>query len=285
MSIFVAKSDGTTEAFDPAKLRASLKRAGAVPDEIHKVVQTVEKDLYSGITTTEIYRRAFAYLRGHKHTAAARYSLKRAVLDFGPSGFPFEVYMAELFRLEGYSASVGQIIQGGCVEHEVDVVLSAKKSTPLSKKKDATSTYVEAKFHNTLGLKTDLKTVLYVKARIDDIRAANPEKQIRGMVVTNTKFTERAVQYASCVGLELLGWEYPLKGNLHDRIEAAQLYPVTALTTLSKGEKMALLNAKKVLCTDLPQNTDLLQQIGVRGRRVDSILEEVGTLCVSGKEI
>ncbi len=285
MAVFVAKSDGTSEAFVAAKLRSSLKRAGATPEVAEQIERTVEKELYSGITTTEIYRRAFAHLRGHKHFAAARYSLKRAVLDFGPSGFPFEAFIAELFRAEGYHAIIDQIIQGACVEHEVDVVLSDKKPTNLNKKKDTAITYVEAKFHNTLGLKTDLKTVLYVKARIDDIRAKNPEKEIRGLVVTNTKFTERAVQYASCAGLDLLGWEYPPKGNLYDRIDVARLYPITALTTLSKGEKVALLNDKKVLCSDISADSEVLQQIGVRGKRANSVLEEVGALCVPGKDI
>jgi len=285
MAIFVAKSDGTSEEFVAAKLRSSLKRAGATPEIAQQIGQTIQKELYSGITTTEIYRRAFAYLRGQKHSAAARYSLKRAVLDFGPSGFPFEAFMAELFRAEGYHAIIDQIVQGACVEHEVDVVLSDKKPTLLNKKKDSTIVYVEAKFHNTLGLKTDLKTVLYVKARIDDIRANNPDKHIQGLVVTNTKFTERAVQYASCAGLDLLGWEYPPKSNLHDRIEAARLYPVTALTTLSKGEKVALLNDKKVLCNSLSTDAEILQQIGVRGKRANSVLEEVGALCVPGKDI
>jgi len=56
--------------------------------------------------------------------------------------------------------------------------------------------YVEAKFHNAAGFKTDLKTVLYVKARLDDIRAARKnagaQEPMRGMVVTNTKFTSVA---------------------------------------------------------------------------------------------
>lgn len=284
MSVFIAKADGTTEEFNATKLRGSLKRAGADADEIASIVEDIKKGLYNGISTTEIYRRAFAQLRQQKHTAAARYSLKRAVMAFGPSGFPFEAYLAALFALEGYDTKIDQIVQGGCVEHEVDVILSNKQPTVLNKKKDEAVTYVEAKFHNTIGLKTDLKTVLYVKARIDDIRSATPGT-IQGLVATNTKFTDRAVQYASCVGLGLLGWEYPIKGNLHDRIDAAKLYPVTVLTSLSKNEKTALLNEKKVLCNALSDDTSILERIGIRGKRADAVLEEVGALCVPRKEL
>lgn len=275
MPIHVAKADGTTEAFDPLKLRMSLHRAGANEEATVQIVEEVSKELYEGIPTEEIYRRAFAHLREHKREAAAHYSLKRALLEFGPSGFPFEAYLAELFRAEGHKAQIDQIVVGACVEHEVDVVL----------KKGNITTYVEAKFHNTAAFKTDLKTTLYVKARIDDLKAVHPKENIRGLIVTNTKFTSKAVQYATCEGLELLGWEYPHKNNLHDRIEAARLYPITALTTLSKHEKVALLAQKKVLCNALPNDTDSLERAGIGGKRVDAVLAEVALLCAPGKDI
>ncbi len=275
MSILVAKADGTTEPFDPSKLRTSLRRSGADEDVAEEISQEIEKELYSGITTSEIYRRAFLHLREHRHSAAARYSLKRAILDFGPSGFPFETYLAELFRTQGYTASIDQIIQGGCVEHEVDVVLRKGNET----------TYLEAKFHNTAGFKTDLKTTLYVKARIDDIRAAHPDKNVKGLLVTNTKFTSVAEQYAVCEGLPLLGWEHPREHNLHDQIETVNLYPVTALTTLSKREKIALLSEKKVLCATLLHDSELLLHLGIRGKRVDAVLAEVGALCLPKKAL
>jgi len=273
--MFITKADGTTEAFDPAKLQLSLHRSGATQEAVQTIVEEIKKELYSGITTSEIYRRAFAHLREHKRGVAARYSLKRAVLEFGPSGFPFEAYLAELFRAEGYTAEIDQIVKGVCVEHEVDVVMHKKNTT----------TYVEAKFHNTPGFKTDLKTALYVKARIDDLRAAHPKGEVNGLLVTNTKFTTVAAQYATCQSLELLAWDYPQQGNLHDRIDRAKLYPITALTTLSKHEKMALLQEKKVLCNTLTGDSNALARAGVAGRRAQAVLEEVGALCVPGKDI
>jgi len=275
MAVIITKSDGTTESFDSVKLHNSLVRAGAVSPVAQEIVHKVEKELYNGVTTAQIYRKAFAYLREYRRGAAARYSLKRAILEFGPSGFPFEAYLAELFRTEGYKAEIDQIIRGGCVEHEVDVVLT----------KDRKRIYTEAKFHNNAGFKTDLKTVLYVKARIDDIQKAAGQTPIEGLVVTNTKFTSVAIQYASCVGLELLSWDYPEGRDLHQRIDDAKLYPITALTSLSKNEKMALLSQKRVLCNQLSLDTRALSNAGIRGRRADTILEEVGALCIPGKDI
>lgn len=269
-TIRVAKADGELEPFAPEKLRASLVRAGAEADVSASIEGDIAKELYDGISTHEIYRRAFAHLRDHRRATAARYSLKRAILEFGPSGFPFEAYLSELFRREGWEADVDKIVKGGCVEHEVDVVAH----------KGAESLYVEAKFHNAAGFKTDLKVVLYVKARIDDIRAAGRETA-RGMVVTNTKFTSHAVRYATCQNLELLGWEYPAGATLHDRIHTAHLYPITALTTLSRSEKSALLSERIVLCSAVAMHEDALARAGVRKSRIDEVLRESGALCQS----
>src|SRR3989344_1321709 len=262
--MLIAKADGTTEEFIPEKLVSSLKRAGAKEHVAEAITRDIEQELWDGMSTEEIYSRAFARLREERHDLAARYSLKRAVLDFGPSGFPFEDYIGELFKAEGKSAAVRRIIKGKCVEHEVDVVVEDEK-VPL---------YVEAKFHNAAGFKTDLKIVLYVQARVDDIGGG------RGMVVTNTKFTSKAVEYSTCKGLELLGWDYPQGKTLHDRIETARLYPVTALTSLSHTEKVALLSQRVVLCKTLTDRGDILKHAGVSGGKADMVLEEVGALCV-----
>lgn len=279
MAIFIAKADGTTEPFNPEKLVASLVRTGADTDTARDITRDIEHDLYNGITTQEIYRRAFARLRDARRTAAAKYSLKRALLEFGPSGFPFEAYMSELFKLDGYSTKIDQIIEGACVPHEVDVVMH----------KGDTITYVEAKFHNAAGFKTDLKTTLYVKARLDDIAAKRKADGVggpmHGLIVTNTKFTEMAVRYASCAGVELLGWEEPRDNTLQDRIDKAKLYPVTALTTLNRREKMALLGEKIVLAKSLAEDTRALARAGLTGRKADHVLEEAAVLCASDKPL
>lgn len=277
--MLITKADGEREPFNPHKLVASLKRAGADKTLAESIEQDIEKELYNGISTQEMYRRAFAHLRESRKETAARYSLKRALLEFGPSGFPFEEYLARLFQYEGYTTKTDQIIKGACVEHEVDVVMT----------KGDVTTYVEAKFHNTPGFKTDLKTTLYVKARLEDIaaqrKATGAKGSMHGLIVTNTKFTSQAAQYANCAGVELLGWEEPSGNTLQDRIERAQLYPVTALTTLNHREKIALLGQKIVLCQALPQEMEALKGAGITGHKATRVLEEVGALCVPPKSL
>lgn len=264
--IVVSKADGTTENFKPEKLITSLKRAGADADDAVRVEHEIEKELWSGISTQQIYSRAFTHLREHRRGVAARYSLKRAILEFGPSGFPFEAYLSELFRTEGYATKIDQIVKGRCVEHEVDVVME----------KDSETTYVEAKFHNTLGFRSDLKVVLYVEARVEDIAARYPGA--KGMVVTNTKFTSKALEYATCRGLELLAWDYPQPTTLHERIALASLYPITTLTTLSHREKTALLSDGIVLTRMVAQKPETLEQLGITGAKASRVLEEIGAL-------
>jgi hypothetical protein len=281
MSVYITKSDGTTQAFEPDKLVRSLSHAGASHAVAEAITHDIERELWSGISTQEIYARAFSRLREHKKGVAARYSLKRSVMEFGPSGFPFELYISALFRAEGFKTEVDQLIQGACVEHEVDVVIHKPNEI----------VYAEAKFHNTIGFKTDLKTVLYIQARIFDIREAQKAKKrderitISGLVVTNTKFTDKALQYAQCQGLEVLGWDNPSGKTLHERIEKNSLYPVTALTTLTAREKMALLSKKVVLCRSLPNEGSALREAGVVGHHADAVYEEVGALCMPQKDI
>ncbi len=257
MSVEIVKADGTKQEFDISKLMHSLVHAGASEDAARSIAMWIEKSTINGTTTRDIYGHAFELMR-NQHPLV-RYSLKRAVFELGPSGFPFEKYIAELFRAKGYSASTDKIIRGRCVEHEVDVVLERDGDT-------LESVYIEVKFHNTIGTKTDEQTALYVQARMMDIaEGLSTEKtsHMRGMLVTNTKFTSRAMQYAVCRGLQLLSWDYPERGNLHDLIEETRQFPVTVLTTLSGSQKQKLLGAGLVLCGDIISRPEILRSCGI----------------------
>ena len=276
MSLVIVKADGTKEAFAVEKLVRSLVRAGASDGTAQAVAARVEKELHNGATTRDIYRRAFEYLRKEQPIMAtsARYSLKRAVFEFGPSGFPFEKYLAEIFRAQGYSASTDRIIRGRCVEHEVDVVMEKTGEKPER-------VYVEAKFHHGLGFKTDEQTALYVQARVEDIVQGLPPEEAAfssGMLATNTKFTTRAIQYANCRKLRLLAWEYPEHGNLHDLIEQTKQYPITILESLSGAQKQTLLEAGVVLCRNVVERPELLRVAGIDRGTVERAQKEAARI-------
>src|SRR5436305_936858 len=118
----IVKNSGERELFDPEKLISSLHDAGADNQVIEKVLHHIEEELHDGMTTRAIYNHAFFYLQKLKKPVAARYSLKKAIADLGPTGFPFEDYIAEIFQSRGYQTLTDQMVLGSCVPHEVDVI-------------------------------------------------------------------------------------------------------------------------------------------------------------------
>jgi len=211
----IIKANGVREDFEPAKMRASLMRAGANEDAIATVMSHVMNELKPHMTTKELYQHAYKILSDYEKPVAQKYSLRRALMEMGPTGFPFEDLVAEILKEKGFETMTRQTVLGGCVPHEVDVVAWNKKKLIM----------VEAKFHNELGTKSDLKVALYVKARVDDLKGnvydygGEDRKLSEGWLVTNTKFSSTAIHYGVCQNLTMIGWNYPEKGNLRDMIE------------------------------------------------------------------
>ncbi len=272
--IYVIKADGTKELFDVEKLERSLKKAGASSRTVMDVLEKTQSILTKDITTHEIYSIAFDLLHKEEMPIALKYSLKRAIMDLGPSGFPFEDFIAEIFRQKGYTAETGKIVRGFCVEHEVDVIAWNSEKLIM----------VEAKFHNELGIKSDLKIALYVKARFDDLRKMTfkygKERQLdEGWLITNTKFTSTAIEYGSCQGgLRMIGWNYPPVGNLHDMILESKLHPLTCLVSLNGREKKELLDKGVVLCKSILENPDILLTLGLNSSKSQKVIEEIQSL-------
>lgn len=273
MTFNVAKADGTQEQFNVQKLKQSLLKSGATTEEITTIVAEIEPLLYDGIKTQEIYRHAFELLRSSEVAVAARYSLRRALFNLGPTGFPFEDFLAKLFNHEGYTTKTRVILQGHCAEHEIDV--AAYKSDH--------SFVAEAKFHSHPGMKSDLQVALYSFARLHDLRDTKICTEAicnitEFMIVTNTKFTSSAEKYALCSGLQLLSWDFPKNNNLHDRIQKSGLYPVTVLQSLSMSQKRALIDNGVIVCSDLLQKPQLLRHAHISQKRIEAVLLEAEKL-------
>lgn len=270
--IFITKADGRKELFEENKLVESLKNAGGNDRVIEEVIDHINKEIYDGMPTSEIYSKAFKLLRTHSMPVAVKYSIRRALGELGPDGFPFEKYVARIFEAWGYETAVDQTVLGICVSHEVDVVAWNEQKLVM----------VEAKFHNELAMKSDLKVALYIKARFDDLRGNTfnyggiTRSMDDGWLITNTKFTDQAIHYSECNGVKLLGWNYPKNGNLHDIIEELRLHPFTCLTTLSNVQKKELLRKGVILCVDILKNPKYLIEIGVEKSEV---IKEINEVC------
>jgi hypothetical protein len=272
----VLKSSGQQEPFDREKFQRSLKKAGASEKIIDQLTREVESR--SELTSTRaIYGFAMTALQASSPALAARYNLKRALQELGPHGYPFEKYVAALLEREGYKKTeVDVILQGTCVEHEIDVLAQSDKAECV----------VEAKFHNRYGRKTEIQVALYVKARFDDLRSYHEvhhrPKTLETLLVTNTQFTAEAIKYAQCVNLPILGWGYPYDNGLAERIERHQLVPITALTTLYKKAKEQLIARGKVLCSELPDSISELKRLGIKPPDIDKIVAECEGVCELG---
>ncbi|MCF7899813.1 restriction endonuclease [Candidatus Babeliales bacterium] len=301
---YIIKASGQKELFDIKKLENSLRKSGADDQLVAKILDKVEQELPFN-TAKDVYRFARKYLRKYNKGVAGRYNLKNALRELGPTGYPFEEFIAQIFKAQGFEVKTGVFLNGICVEHEVDVL----------GKSDHTFFIVECKFHNRYGLKTNVKIPLYVKARFDDIVAANGNtlegKVKQAWIFTNTKFTTDAIKYAECVKLKLVGWSYPSyaspvakamadrqvasrfvrvatqdrpdggpqEENLQQLIDKYGLHPITALSSLSKHQKNFLINKNIVLCSQLAQNKNILRKLNLSDEKIANILSESQAVC------
>ena len=270
----IIKADGTKEIFDPERLVISLERSGASEFVARNIAGTITETVAPGTSSKEIYTRAFSLLRREARSVAARYALRRALLELGPSGHPFEDFISHLYRAEGWEIETRKVIKGKCVSHEVDFYASHKEQNEFLA--------AELKYHNDPGYKTDLKIALYVKSRFDDIFACDSSVRScpidRGILVTNTKFTSEAIAYAECSGVELLGWGYPSDNNLFMRMSRAKVYPVTALTGLSRAEKRLLIERGVIAVDEIIKNRRVLDSLHLSPERVGELLAEADGL-------
>jgi len=275
-NIKIVKAFGQTELFSEEKLRRSLKRSGADEHIIASVADEVVSHLRDGMKTKEIYKQAFDLLKQYSPPHAARYRLKQAINDLGPSGFPFELYIAELFKFEGYEVQTGVITEGHCVKHEIDVIAQKGNSHVL----------IECKFHNNQGTHSDVKIPLYIQSRFLDVAAvwkllpAHESKIHQAWLVTNTRFTDDAITYGNCMKINLTSWNYPQGKSLRDWVNKSALHPLTCLTTLTTHEKQSLLQKRIVLCRDIIDNSSILYGAGIKNQtRIEQIFHEVKQVC------
>jgi hypothetical protein len=195
-------------------------------------------------------------------------------MELGPSGFPFEKFFASLLAYKGYKTQVGVMVEGHCVRHEIDVI--AEKGNEYI--------MVECKYHNINGIACDVKIPLYIQSRFKDVEfnwkklPNHKNKNHQGWLVTNTKFTEDAIQYGQCMGLNMIGWSFPISENLKSMIDDSGLYPITCLTTITKYEKQLLLDKKIVLCKEICNKVSILKVANIPESRYANILKEAQSL-------
>lgn len=295
----IVKDSGERQEFAREKFCRSLEHAGASRDLVESVCRKVAGEIAHGATTRELSAKARDYLALEDIETAARYGLKRGIMALGPAGFLFEKYISAVLHEYGYKTRHNVVMQGQCVSHEVDVIAED----------DTTHYLLELKYHNTHTIKTHIDVVMYAWARLEDIapyeemrerhapspRGQGPETQKQSVpsakkhamwLITNTKFTHMAIEYARCKGIKLTGWTYPSsqrysdESNLQHLIEHKKLYPVTVLPAVNGYALEQCARHGLMFAKDLSNRSalDLVKQFDINPPVAERIIHETNEL-------
>ena len=248
-NVYIINSRGEREIFSFHKVYMSAVRAGAGKGLAREIAKIIQADVFSGMKTSDIYKRVRKLLARKNSNAGLRFSLKQAIRKLGPTGFPFEKYVGQMFQELGYKVQLNQLLSGKCVAgYEIDFLAE----------KDNTIYVGECKYRNLQSNRIDTNVVLANHSRFLDIlngafllsgEYKNFDKKT--IIVTNTKFTARAKQYAKCVDTKLLGWKEPKNNSLENIIEKQKFYPITILPSLKSNVKNAFVSQKMMLARDV----------------------------------
>ena len=248
----IIKASGEQEDFSEAKLVKSLATSGMSVNLANQTLEHIKKDLKPGVTTHDLFNNVSSYLRENAPIQNYfNYGLKRAMMRLGPSGHPFERLIGDLLEAMGYETQVSVTLGGNCVTHEIDVIAVKEKKTY----------FIECKYHNQPGTRSDVQVALYTYARFLDIQKAmqamfDADKTYHPWLIVNTKLTYDAVDYSKCMNIKTTTWSFPKEESLHKMIVDTGVHPITVLDSLPEDKLQMLLDRNIVTCARLKAAID-----------------------------
>jgi hypothetical protein len=218
---------------------------GASREVAVQIAQEVENSLYNDITTQTILKKIFNLMRKDKPAVSHLFDLKHGISLMEPKP-EFEVFVRVLLVHSGFQVKPNTILRGLCGEHEVDAIAT----------KDGVTYLVEVKHHNNYHALTGLDESRIARAIIEDVEdgyksGAAKIKIDNAMIVTNTRYSEHAVNYGCCRGILQVGWTSPEGSGLRDIVEKNKLYPLSCLRGISTEARLRLVEAGIVLIKQL----------------------------------
>lgn len=269
----VVKAGGEVEEFQINKLIESLLRSGANREEAEEIGNIIKERMPDYVTTSLIYKYAKELLKKLNHSYASRYSLKKAMLRLGPSGYPFERFFANLLNFYDFETHVDVVEEGKCISHEIDV-LAFKKELVVA---------VECKYHSSSSRASDSKVAMYVNSRFKDLEEPLKKKyrkdNFEGWLVTNTRLTNEAKRFARCYNFKSIAWRYPEDGGLEKMIEEKHLFPITTLIGIKQSLLKTLLEHNIVLVRHLlATDEDTLLSFGFEQRKIKQLKKQAENL-------
>jgi Holliday junction resolvase-like predicted endonuclease len=245
LNVLVTKANGYKQPFDRNKVVQTCLRMGASPQVADKVAGMVERRLYAGISTREILQLTFRFIRKYKPTVKHLLDLRKGLSMMEPKP-EFETYIRTLLANSGYEVESNRILRGKCGEHEVDAIA----------KKDGVTYFVEVKHHYSYHTLTGLDESRIAQAILEDandgyLLGMSTLKIDRAMIVTNTRYSNHAIQYGSCKNILQIGWSSPHTLGLRDMVQNSALYPLSCLRGIKYETRMRLVNSGIVLVKQL----------------------------------
>ncbi len=269
----VINSEKENEDFSAEKVYKACIRSGASEKIANEVTEEVKRRVHQGTKTSEIGKIVKNLLSKKSKKSAIKFSLKEAMRKLGPTGFDFEKFIVAVLSDSGFTVKINEHIRGFCISsYEVDFV-----STQGNNKKIG-----ECKYHANRGEKVDLKVALYNHARFLDI-CKHPlfkKEHTNSILVTNAKFTKKAVDYCECNNVELLGWRHPKSGGLEKLIEDSDLYPITILPSFKKSFKNVFAAENIILVKDLLSTSpkQIAKKTSISKQKANKLVEEANIL-------
>ena len=220
------------------------------------------------MSTRDLYRVVFKQYRKYEPLVASRYGLKAALERLGQTtGLHFEAFIARMLQVQGYTTQLNRVMPGKAITHEIDITAVKGKEVVM----------VECKHHTKSWIECNVQVALYVYARFLDVK----KNFTKPLIVTNTRFSKQATEYARSVNMGLLGWRYPEKEGLELFLETNRLYPITLLQSLDETTTNKCLDLRLVLVPDLFDfsEQELAQKLKIPLQKAKKILEEAHAVC------
>ena len=269
MTIKVVKANGDIVPFSSRSIEKSIIRAGATRKLARTIAKKVKEKTKEKTKTKDILQKALQLLQNNPEIAA-RYDLKRAIMNLGPDGYTFEQYITKILEQYGYKTKTGIHLQGKMIRQEIDILATKKEKTSM----------IEAKYHNKPGIHTNTKVAMYTYARFLDINSKKKTAD-EPWLVTNTKCTHTAQKYSKGVGQKILSWDQPKKRSLRTIIEQKKLYPITIFTCIQEKTKQKLLEKGIILAQELEKETEktLQEKTGLNKKEIQTLLQQKNKIC------
>jgi len=228
--IKVRKADGRLEPFDRRKIVRTCMKLRVERAEAERIADKISKMAYDGIPSSEILSAIYKEVEKTRPEYKHAHDLREAISMMRPKP-DFEYFIGITLSSLGYRVESARILDGRCVEHEIDGVAMKGDEVLM----------VEVKHHVNPHTYTGLEVILAVHSTLRDLvegyrLGLHRYPFTAALVACNTKISQHAERYARCVGIRYMGWRYPRAFALEDLIARYKLYPTTMLRVLKRDQ-------------------------------------------------